>query len=241
MTTYSAPLLTSETCGGLAGVFRFRRPDGYLFNAGQHLTLGLQTGEGLQRKVFTIASAPADDYLEICTRLSGSVFKTTLAELVPGDEVELSGSSGTLTLAHDGQSTGFLVGGVGVTPAHSMIRDAMAEGRTESLVLFYGDRSPECMKYADEFAVAARRTGRLTFVPVVERPGDDWSGETGFITEEVVRRYVSSPERISWILSGPPMMVQAMQAVAARIGIPDSGLQVELFSGYPSASRPPTT
>ncbi|HUU23793.1 MAG TPA: FAD-dependent oxidoreductase, partial [Phycisphaerae bacterium] len=230
-------LLGSETCGDLVGAFRFGRPEDYRFKAGQHLILTLRTSEGPQRKVFTIASAPDDDYLEVCTRLSGSAFKRALLGLDPGASVEISAASGRLALAPDDATTAFLVGGVGVTPARSMIRDSMAEGRTERIALFFGDRSPKCMWYAKEFASIAERTSRLTYVPVVEHPDPSWTGETGFITADTVRRHVVSPERLRWIISGPPVMVDAMRRVAAELDIPAAHLQVEIFGGYRSASQ----
>ncbi len=237
MNVYPVALLDSETCGDLVGAFRFGRPEDYRFEAGQHLALALQTSEGLQRKVFTIASAPGDDYLEVCTRLSGSAFKRALRGLDPGVVVEISAASGRLALAPDDAMTAFLVGGVGVTPARSMIRDAIAEGRTERVALFFGDRSAECMWYAKELAAIAKRTSRLTYVPVLEHPDRDWTGETGFITADTVRRHVTSPERLRWIVSGPPVMVEAMRRVAAELEIPAAHLQVEIFGGYRSASR----
>lgn len=239
--TYDVILLSRTVCGGLVGTFRFARPLDYVFSAGQHLSLGLVTKEGLQKKVFTIASAPADDYLEICTRLSDSAFKTALLALPEGARVEISPPSGRLSLASGGSATGFLVGGVGVTPARSFVRDAMMPGRSERIILFFGDRSPECMTYADEFADLAERVDRLVYVPVVEHPDTDWNGEVGFITADVVRRHLADPAAAGWIISGPPVMVQAMRGVAASLGIPDVRLQVELFSGYPSpGDQPPS-
>jgi len=232
MITHTVRLLEADICEGAVGRFRFSRPEGYDFVAGQHFTLSLTGPDAIERRILTISSAPQDDFLEICTRLSDSAFKQALAALSVTESAEISAASGRLHLAEKGRSTGFLVGGVGVTPAHSMVRDAMLRQGGEPILLFYGDRGPACMTYAAEFADWASRSEQLTYVPVVEHPDDGWSGEQGFITADLVDRIVADPREVDWIVSGPPPMVDAMRRVADALAIPDERMQVEAFTGY---------
>lgn len=235
MTAYEVELLAAEICDGEVGRFRFSRPDGYAFVAGQHLTMSLAMPGGTERRVFTIASAPQDDGLEICTRLTGSSFKRALSDLPVGGAAVISAASGHLRLAEKGRITGFLVGGVGVTPAHSMIRDVMLRATGQRIVLFQGDRSARCMPYAHEFEEWSSRNERFTYMPVVEHPDAGWRGEQGFIGPDMVARIVADPQDVDWIVSGPPVMVDAMKGVAARLDIPPARLQVESFAGYGTA------
>ncbi len=232
MAIHSVRLLDSHVCERTMGIFRFQKPAGYSFHPGQHLSLRLETSEGPVPKVFTIASAPFDDHLEICTRQTGSAFKAALFALTQGDAAEVTSATGHLALAEPDEMTAFLVGGVGVTPARSMVRDALVQGRREQVVLFYGDRSPGCMAYADEFQAIAGRTRRLLYVPVVETPGEDWSGEVGLITADLISRHIDPSDVSTWIVAGPPVMVDAMRTVIDDLGVSPGLVQVESFTGY---------
>ncbi|MBN2405532.1 MAG: FAD-dependent oxidoreductase [Coriobacteriia bacterium] len=232
MAIYPVRLLGSQVCEGTVGIFRFQRPAGYSFLPGQHFSLRLETPQGPVHKVFTISSAPFDDHLEICTRQTGSAFKVALFALSQGDAAEVTSATGHLALAGSDCTTAFLVGGVGVTPAHSMVRDALVQGRRERVVLFYGDRSPGCMAYADGFRAIAGRTRRLLYVPVVETAEEGWNGEVGFITADLVSRHIDPSGVSTWIVAGPPVMVDAMRTVIDDLGVSPGRVQVESFTGY---------
>ena len=58
------------------------RPAGYGFSAGQWFRMSIETAEGDDVRTFSHAAAPADDWIEATTRLSGSAFKHALARLV---------------------------------------------------------------------------------------------------------------------------------------------------------------
>lgn len=229
MDKYSVEFIERIPCGSDIASFRFARPDGYGFVAGQHLILGVETAEGPQSKPFTHSSAPDDEYLEITTRLSGSAFKNALLALAPGDRVQVSGPAGHLMLPPDTRCIRFLVGGVGITPARSMLRDAVHRDMTwDDAVLFYGNRDPSCMPFMDEFEAMRGRGVRI--VSVVEHPDETWSGPVGFITAALVRQHVDPTEGI-FLTSGPPVMVTAMERVMDELGIADERRMIERFSG----------
>ena len=72
----------------------------------------------------------------------------------------------------------FLVGGVGITPVRSMLRDACAAGRVfEDALLFYGNRDASCVPFEAEFA--AMRPNGVRTVLCFELPPAGWTGESG--------------------------------------------------------------
>ena len=81
-----------------------------------------------------------------------------------------------------------LVGGTGITPVRSVLRDALQRGRRFSeAVVFYGNRDLSCEPYLDELAAMGGIGVRL--VRVLEHPGPEWEGESGFIGAELVKRH----------------------------------------------------
>ncbi len=231
--THQVGFRDREVCGAELGVFRFERPEGYSFRPGQFASVTVATRDGVQTKHFTHSQAPADPYLEVTTRLTGSAFKDALLALRPGDVVGFTGPRGSLTLDPTVGKVAFLVGGVGVTPARSIIRDAVGRGSRLLFVLFHGNKGPECIPFQEELDGYGRSgDGRVRVVHVLERPGAGWNGEEGFITAELVRRHVDPLDGWRWLVAGPPAMLEPMKRVVADLEIPPDRVAVESFAGY---------
>jgi len=229
---YEVPYLGMAPCGEGVASFRFEKPDGYAFTPGQFFTITLETREGMESKHFSHADAPGDPVVELTTRLSGSPFKDALLALAPRTEVRISGPKGRLGVPDDATAIGFLAGGVGITPAHSIIRDAVSRSTGLRIALFYGNRDENCVPYGDEFRTYASSTPGFLFVETFDDPAEDWTGETGFITADLVRRHLSEPTDMPWIVAGPPRMVEAMKRVVDDLALPPDSVSYEVFAGY---------
>jgi ferredoxin-NADP reductase len=230
--TYEVEFISGERPAPGTGTFRFGKPAGYTFTPGQFLSLSLATRDGEQTKHFTHDEAPADPYVEITTRLSGSPFKDALEALVPGDRVRFAGPRGRMTLPADTRKVAFLVGGVGVTPAHSIIRDAVVRGTGLTVALFYGNQDQDGIPFGHEFDSYAAEHPEITVVHVLATPEPGWAGERGFITAEIVRRHIDPLDGWRWVVTGPPAMIEAMKRVLSDLRVPDERVSTESFAGY---------
>ncbi|PKQ19651.1 MAG: hypothetical protein CVT66_09040 [Actinobacteria bacterium HGW-Actinobacteria-6] len=229
---YDVTYLGFWPCAEGIGSFRFSRPSGYSFTPGQFFSLSLETEDGLVSKFFSHADAPDDPAIELTTRLSGSVFKNTLLALSVGDAVRISGPKGRLGVPEGASAVGFLAGGVGITPAHSIIRDVMHNDKPLEVALFYGNRDEGCIPYGAEFRKYASANPRFVYVDTLDHAGPAWTGESGFISAEMIRRYLSDPGALHWIVAGPPPMVDAMKRVVSDLELPPERVSYELFAGY---------
>jgi ferredoxin-NADP reductase len=233
---YEVEFLGCSECGADIVSCRFSKPEGYTFTAGQYMSLTLQTVEGDQTKPFTHSQAPADPYLELTTRLSGSAFKNELASLREGQVVRIAGPSGKMVLPEGIDTIAFLVGGVGITPARSMLRDAWQRGFLwKDAVVFYGNRDVSCMPFADELAEMLRSGVRV--VNVLERAEESWAGYRGFVNAQIVRENLDPFDGRLFCVSGPPAMVVAMEGVLDELGIERGRRLIERFGIEP---LPPT-
>jgi ferredoxin-NADP reductase len=227
--SYEVHLLSREPCGAEVLSVRFSRPPGFDFVAGQWMVLTLVAGDKRIAKTFTICSAPSDGYLEITTRLSGSEFKRALGSMGSGDLAHVAGPGGRLTLPPNLERVAFLVGGVGITPARSILRDAAARGRVfEDAVLFYGIRDASCVPFADEFA-AMGPNGVRTVLCYEDAPAG-WTGGRGFISPELVRGHLDpGADDRPFVVAGPPPMVEAMERVLDDLQVSAERRLVERF------------
>src|SRR5207302_1088670 len=112
--------------------FRFERPAGWTFKAGQSFDMTLldppETDAEGNTRAFSVASAPQEDFLMIATRMRDTAFKRTLKTLELGSTVKIEGPFGNLTLHNNAaKGAGLLAGGIGITPFRSMVFRAARE------------------------------------------------------------------------------------------------------------------
>ena len=208
--------------------FWFEKPVGHAFKPGQWFRLTLDVPGGTQlTETFSYSSAPGDVAIEFTTRISGSAFKTALDALVPGQTAHIVGPGGRLTIPDDLQRVVFLTGGTGITPVRSILRDAEARGRRfDDALVLYGNRDETCVPFGAEFAEMADIGVRL--VLCFERASDSWQGERGFITADTVKRHVAVDSR-PFVVTGPPVMVGAMERVLDELSVPAERRLVERY------------
>jgi ferredoxin-NADP reductase len=212
--------------------FSFTRPEGYTFRAGQYFRLTVSTPDGELVHSFSHADAPADDGIVVLTRLTDSTYKNALLAMSPGDEAKVSGPFGSLVVTPEMSNVSFLVGGVGVSPARGILRDAAKRDAATGFLVFDGNMDETCIPFKDEFDEIEARSDRIAFVHVLAEPDEAWSGERGFITADIVRRHCDPLDGRHWFVCGPPAMVDAMRIVTEELAIPNERLHFELFAGY---------
>lgn len=229
-TKYRTSVKHVVDCGEGIVQLTFERPEGYEFSAGQWFRLTLESPIGAGTQTFSHASSPAMANLDMATRLSASPFKHALAALRPGDTVEIAGPGGRLRIPEGADAPVVLTGGVGVTPIRSLLLDAADTGRTfTDAVVLYGNRSAQCAPFLDELSALGRIGIRV--VPVYEHPPEGWAGESGFITADMVSRHVDDVSGRTFIVTGPPIMVSAMDGVMDTLGVAAEDRVVERFTG----------
>lgn len=229
---YVVELTGSSSPCSSTSTFLFSRPPGYAFKPGQYLSLTLETREGPQTKQFSHCDAPGDAEALVLTRMTGSAFKDALAALRPGDRVAMSGPSGRLTLPEGVDRAAFLVGGVGITPMRSIVRDSVQRATGLTALVFDANLDESCIPLLEEFDGWEREHPGIAFVHVLERPGRGWTGESGYVSPEIVLRHCDPADGRHWFVSGPPAMVEAMSDVLVAVGVDAEHTHVESFVGY---------
>lgn len=235
---YAATLLRTEVCAAETDVFYFTKPENFSFLAGQYVTMCLPDpaftdARGAARPL-SIASAPSDDVLAFAWRRSESAFKRSMAALVPGDSVEIKGPFGRFLIPEDqAVPVVFLIGGIGITPARSIIRQAAHDGVTRDITLVYSNKTTEDAPFFTEFADSATAGCRVVHTLTDLSPDDPWDGERGFIDAVMVRRRVPSWETAHFYIVGPGAFVAAMRQVVADLGVGADRLTVDDFGGAP--------
>lgn len=218
-------------------MFHFSKPEGFDYKAGQNADFTLVNppftdAEGNTR-AFSLVSSPEDTELSIATRMRDTAFKNSLKD-ADGFSVEIDGPMGSFTLHQRTEKPAvFLMGGIGITPVYSMIKDALAKKTGHTMYLLYSNRTPEGSAFLDELTTLSKEHANLVFIPVMtDASPDAWKGETGHIDGELVGRHVKDIKDAIVYISGPQGMVSAMRKLANELGVIDDDIKTEEFSGY---------
>src|SRR5665213_3009257 len=204
MATVATPLITTARLLSRHEVaestmaFRFERPANWTFNAGQYLDMTLldppETDSEGSVRTLSIASGPHEETLMVATRMRDTAFKRVLRTMPLGTAVKIEGPSGDLTLPDDfTRASVFLAGGIGITPFRSMIYGAAAERLPQQMFLFYSNRRPEDAPFLAELESLERDNPKYKLIASMTemaKSSRSWSGETGFINQEMLGRYL---------------------------------------------------
>jgi ferredoxin-NADP reductase len=238
--THISSLKKREEIAERTMAFYLAKPSDFQFRSGQSIDLTLinppETDAEGNTRAFTIASAPFDPDLMIATRLRDTAFKRVLRSASPGMEVKIEGPSGSFTLHRNSAKPAvFLAGGIGITPFVSIIRQATRENLPHQLYLFYSNRRPEDAAFLDLLQQAARQNTKFHLIATMtemQHSHHPWTGETGFIDQNMVGRHLPSLEGPIYYLAGPPTMVAAMRQMLVGAGADEDDIRTEEFSGY---------
>ncbi len=240
MPSYKSVLIGRQNIAEGTMAFDFQKPSGFTFRAGQAIDLSLvnppeSDSEG-DTRAFSITSIPSDDQLSIATRMRDTAFKRVLATMPIGTEVKIEGPSGSFTLHRNAQKPAvFLAGGIGITPFHSIVKEAAHEHLSQKLFLFYSNRRPEDAPFIDELRALATASKNFHFIPTMtglSKSKSKWEGEVGLLNREMIARHLADLRGPIYYLAGPPAMVTAMRQLLVSANVDEDDIRTEEFSGY---------
>jgi ferredoxin-NADP reductase len=236
---YEAKLIDQERLAGGVAIFKFEKPEGFQFMAGQWSLLtvsvmGFEDDRGLRRPL-SIASSPLEKELLFATKLSDSAFKRTMAGMQPGTTITLGSPMGDLVLpAQTTTPLVFLAGGLGITLFRSMCRYA-ADARTgHAITLFWSNRTPEETPFLEELLRIPEQNDGIGVVVTMTRAPEDparWTGLRRRLDAEIIKEHCPVWERAAYYVAGPPVMADAMKQTLVSMNVPADRIKVELFSG----------
>ena len=206
--------------------------DSLEFKPGQYVQL-LVPGTD-QFRAYSVASPPSGrSQFELIVRYvpgglcTGWVHKA----LAVGDRVKLTGPFGDFYLREDsGREIVAIGGGSGMAPMRSIVLHLAEQGMPRKTTLFFGARSLRDLFYIDVYRELEKRFGNFRYVPALSEPlpRDNWTGETGFITQ-VAAKYLNRDGEKEAVLCGPPPMIDAALRVLPQLGVSAEHIYFDKF------------
>jgi ferredoxin-NADP reductase len=220
--------------------FYFKKPQGFVYTAGQFGTFTLinpaETDAEGDERIFSLASAPYEDFIMFATRMRDTAFKRVLREMELGTELTLNAPHGAFMLHNDASIPAvFLTGGIGITPARSIVLQAAHDKLPQKIFLFDSNNRPEDTAFLDELMAVQQENPNYTFIGTMtqmEKSSQTWHGETGFITQSMLLKSIDDLTLPIYYIVGPQVMVQAMRKILNSAGVNADNIRTEEFPGY---------
>ena len=110
-----------------------------------------------------------------------------------------------------------------------MLRTMADRRDVRPAILFYGNSDWDGVAFREELERLEDRLS-LEVVHVLERPPADWSGETGYVTAEVLARHLPPGyRRFQFFICGPEPMMDAAESALLQLRVPPERVHTERF------------
>lgn len=190
---------------------------GVEYGAGQYLNLVLPDGE---HRSFSMSAPPAGDRITLQIRkIKGGRFtEEILAGTKPGDQLEVEMPHGTFYYHDkDYQPMIFAATGTGFAPIKAIIESLLDDEDCPPIHFYWGMRDEGDLYLLDEINSWAGRLYEFTFIPVLSRASDGWTGRRGYVQDAIAEDFADLSEH-SIYLCGSPHMVQDAKVVVGMAG-----------------------
>lgn len=233
---------TVPESGGMK-TFVFRRLDGapLAFRPGQYLNIAFPVDgpdtDPVDRS-YSISSAPTQPWTFDITvkredggRVSGWVHDT----VQPGTVLDMLGPVGAFHLPDAERRPRYLLlaAGSGITPIMSMIRTVHSlPGYADIVILYHGAR-PGTFAFSRELEYLASVDSRITvFYSLGDRSVDGtWEGMVGRLTSSMIDAVAPDANGRHVYACGPEGYLDVAAGLLAEVGVDDTAIHVEYFSG----------
>ena len=158
-------------------------------------------------------------------------FTTAVPDVTPGTRVYLDGPHGVFSMDRR-QAPGyvFIAGGVGVTPLYSMVLTMREREDVRPVTFFYASATWEEAVFREELTELDKTMPHLRVYFVLARPPEGWTGESGRITPDVLRRHLPPQyRRYEYLICGSSAMMDAMEKALTEVGVPFRQVSTERF------------
>lgn len=188
------------------------------------------------RRYFSLASSPTESDFLMAVKFynPSSSYKKSLLSLDNGKPIIASQLAGDFVLPKKlNKPLVFIAGGVGIAPFRSMIQYIIDKKIQSDIILFYSNRHVDEILFTDTFT-AAKQYGVRTIYTLTDKTAlpQNWPGESGYITNETIEKYVPEFRKRTYYISGPQLMVDNFKKVLTDMGISKNHIKTDFFPGY---------
>src|SRR5919198_580685 len=207
-----APIIERKDYSPTLWSVRMRPPETLTFKAGQYVAFGLENGEKVLERAFSIVSSPYElpDLEFFIERVPDGALSPQLYELGVGQSVHMR------------------------RKAKGIFNIDVKSGHINHLLVSTVTGIAPYISYIRELHELAARYDWLRYFPTISRPWEDpeWKGERGRV-DDLVRKYTDSlgldPDNTTAYLCGNPGMIVNARGILKRRGFESQYIREETY------------
>lgn len=230
--------------------FRLSPVEGYVppFQPGQYINVNMEIDGIRTSRAYTLSSPVTQrSFYEITVKKSPNGFGSEymLNQVKEGDMLTASGPAGNFYRVPCvyGKRLVFVAGGSGITPFISMLQTDYEKGDSSfDIDVLYGCSDEDDIMFKETLdALADKGMCRVHYI--ISNPGENCPYETGFVTEELIRKLIPDIENCTFYLCGPSVMYRFVTGELEKMGVPRRRIRKEVevppknptgFAGWPA-------
>lgn len=199
-----------------------------MHKAGQYTTIFL----GRDNRDFTIASSPLNKTsFSLITKKGITEFKKKLFTLPIGGKIQMLPPAGGFVLPENSTIPHVLLaGGIGMNPFYSMVQYVYEKKLAIPLTLIVSFSKKEDIIFYSELQKIQKENPQIKIIHTLSQ--DTWESETGRISQELIKKYISDVQDAAYMIAGSEKMVEDTQDVLLQMGIDQSKIRIDIFTGY---------
>lgn len=236
--TPNAVALTFEIPSNLKATFAFK--------AGQYITLKHHHNGQELRRAYSISSAPSDGQLTVgIKKMSNGIFSTYANEtLKAGDLLEVSPPEGRFVFTPNAtpQNIAAFAAGSGITPIISIAQTVLESHSKNTLVLVFGNQSPQETMYLQKIQELQHRYPHQLFVQHLFSRSREKEALFGRIESATVNFILKNKYKdlsfSAFYLCGPGAMIDTVADTLKNNGIAEDSIRVERFTSTEVEATP---
>jgi cytochrome-b5 reductase len=197
---------------------------------GQHISIGapcLQpdgTTKEIVRSYTPISGDHQPGHVDLLIKSypQGNISKH-MASLVVGQTIKVRGPKGAFVYTPNMvRHFGMIAGGTGITPMLQVIR-AIVRGRDAGdktqVDLIFANVSPQDILLKEDLDALAAQDAGIRIHYVLDKPPEGWTGGVGYVTADMIDKYLPKPaDDVKILLCGPPPMISGLKKATESLG-----------------------
>ena len=178
---------------------------------------------------FTISAMPdKSGDLSFSIKESGD-FTRTLSDLRVGDRAIINGPYGTFSNYDMKGPFIFIIGGIGITPAISMIKYMAAQKSKDRVILLYANRTQKDIAFFDDLELIQNSSDFLRVVHVLSEERTNIY-KYGIISKELLESELDYISFYKYFICGPAPMMRSIKNTLLKLGARSENIFTEEFA-----------
>ena len=207
------------------------------FIPGQFTCIVVDIDGRSMRRNYSLSDRPGQSHYRISVKreAEGEVSNFLHDRVQVGDELQLTAPSGNFVLNQQQRPLVLLTGGVGITPAISMLQPALESGR--EVHFLHGALNSSTHAFRSHVDALAEQHDNLKVGYVYSHPLEgDQAHDTGFFDQQKLSAMLPDSTDVDVYFLGPKPFMQHCQKLLNERGIPAENQRYEFFGPLESLS-----